>query len=375
MRCFFLLFMVFLASFPQFAPAQGNKPWSGFGIESNYSAGKIFKHTRKIKAGIPPSSSSFEINFIQQTYGRKSWQQRSRYPLVGFGITYTNYGWDSIYGKCISIYPNLQIPIIRYKDFEWTFRAAFGLGYATRHYSRVGGWDTLNTAVASHLNNYTSFATDLRYRVNKNLDVQIGANFSHISNATLRQPNLGINMYGVHAGLRYFPATSQPDRIMRKLSPLKNRWLVQARIGIAGTEQGFADGPMSPVYLASAYASKRYLSKNKAFAGIDYSYHQNMYVFLRNNEILPGEEKANSWTSAVFAGNEFLIGRVGIIMQVGYYLKQTYIKRDKTYQKIGAQFYLVQHEKGILKELAAAIILKTHKVDAELAEVGIAAGF
>ncbi len=373
MKRFFLLLL--MINICRDSNAQENKSWAGIGIEANYVRGGVIKHTSKFRADVPKNSSNIELNLIKETFGQKDWEQRRHYPVFGFGISYTNYGMDSIYGKCISIYPNLQLTLVKYKNFEWTLKAGFGLGYATRKYERSPIWDTLNTAIGSHFNNYTLFATDLRYRLNSHLDIQVGGSFSHMSNAAFRQPNLGLNMYGAHIGLRYFPVSSRPTRIERDLQPLKNRWLLQARFGMSGTELGLADGPMFPVYLGSLFVSKRYASRNKVFAGVDYSYHQHVYTFLRNNEILVGQERANSWKSAVFLGNEFLFGRVGILFQVGWYIKQAYLKQDKYYEKLGGNLYLVQREKGFLKELSTSVLLKTHKTQAELVEVGIGVGF
>lgn len=369
--------MLFLAScfFAFIATAQQHNSWAGFGLEINVAGGKVLKHTEKFRAPVPKLSTAIEINFLQQTFGKKNWQQRRKYPLVGLGLTYTDYGIDSIYGKCFSIYPNLQTTILKGKNIEWTFRAGFGLAYVTKHYERAPGWDTLNNAIGSHFNNYTVFTTDLRYHLNDHWDLQLGANFSHISNAALRSPNLGINLYGAHFGVRYFPVTSRPQKLTRELPNLQNRWLAQLRVGIAGNEYGNADGPLYPVYLLSAYASKRYWSKNKLFIGVDYSYHQGIYAFLRNNEIYSGEEKNHSWKSAVFAGNEFLIGRFGIMLQVGVYIKEAALKLDPYYEKIGTNIYFVQKEHGALKELFTSVLLKTHKTQAELVEIGLGVGF
>ncbi len=352
-----------------------NAPSAGFGIEANILAGKVIKHTAKFKAPVPDLSTAFDLNFVQKTWGKKPWHQRRGYPVAGFGIGYTNYGIDSIYGRSVSVYPNIQFPLITGKKIEWTFRVGFGLAYTTRHYERGPIWDTLNTAIGSHFNNYTLFMTDLRYHVNKHLDIQLGANFSHMSNAAYKQPNLGINMYGAHIGIRYFPVTSTPEKIQRKLIPVKNRWLVQARIGLSLSEAGYTDGPSYPIYLASVYASRRWRGKNKMFAGIDYSYHKKIEAFLKNNEIFPGEEKKHSYKSAVFVGNEFMFGRVGILLQVGYYIKDAALKLDPYYEKLGGNLYLVQKEKGILKETFLSILLKTHKTQAELVEVGLGVGF
>lgn len=355
--------------------AQQNEKGAGMGIEANVSAGKIIKHTKKFLGPVPPVTTSYEVNFVQKTWGNKGWHQRRKYPVLGFGLTVTNYGLDSVYGNCISIYPNVELPIIRGKKIEWTFRAAFGLGYMTRRYQRTPSLDTMNNAIGSRFNNYTVFNTDVRYHVNEHWDVQVGGNFSHVSNAALRQPNLGINMYGAHIGVRYFPVTSTPARIFREQEPLKNRWLLQTRLGISATEAGKANGPLYPVYMASVYGSKRYRSKSKFFVGTDYSYHEFIYSFLRNNEILPGKERANSWRGSIFVGNEFLLGRAGILLQLGYYYKEPYLKLDKIYQKLGGNYYLVQNEEGALKELFLSILLKTHRVQAELVEIGVGAGF
>lgn len=370
---YILLISIFLFSVPAALHAQ--EQWAGMGIEANVMRGKIFRHSKKFPTQLPKAVTGVELNALFRTRGTKDWQQRRNYPLVGFGVMYTNYGIDSIYGQCISIYPNLELPIVRYKNFEWTFKAAFGLGYMTRRFSRYPNFDTINTAIGSHFNNFSLFATDIRYSINEHIDVQAGGTFTHVSNAAFRTPNLGINVYGAHVGVRYFPVSSQPNKIRKELSPLKNRWLIQARLGMSGRQEFSPDGPMYPVYLVSAFVSRRYHSHNKALIGLDYSYHTNMYAFLRNNEILVGEERANSWKSAVIIGNEFLYGRVGVLLQLGFYIKQYALPEDFFYQKIGGNYYLLQKEEGLLKELSASILLKTHKFSAELVEVGIGVGF
>lgn len=354
---------------------QAQDKWAGIGVETSFTAGKIFRHSKKFPIQLPDLVTGVDVNFLYQTSGKKEWNQRRNFPLVGFGLMYTNYGIDSIYGRCFGIYPNVQMPILNKGNFEWTIKAGFGLGYVTQRYNRYPTFDTINTAIGSRMNNFTIFTTDARYRINEHFDVQLGGYFTHISNANLRTPNLGINSYGARVGMRYFPVTSQPEKNIQTLSPLKNRWLFQARLGFAAKEAFSADGPTYPIYIVSAFASKRYWSKNKLILGLDYSYHTNMYAFLRNNEIKVGKEKANSWKSAVIVGNEFLLGRVGVLFQMGFYIKQYELPEDFFYQKLGGNVYILQKEEGFLKELSVSILLKTHKFDAELTEIGIGVGF
>ncbi len=377
-RYLYLPAFIALLLFPFYAClAQDIKDWEGFGMEVNAFTGKVIKHTPKFHLPVPDLTTGMDFNFQWKTFGRKEWQQRRRFPIVGLGVTYTNYGIDSIYGRCISLYPNLVIPLITGKYLEWTMRIGDGIAYVNRDYSRLHPFDTMNNAIGSKVNDYGSFLMDLRYHVNKHWDVQAGINFSHISDASFHQPNLGINLVGEHIGIKYFPVSSAPKHIIRNLKPLKNRWLFEFRGTLAFDGANAPSGPEYPIYLASAYVSKQWISKNKFFGGIDYSYHTNIYAYLRNNInfVPPGTEAEYSYKSALFAGNEFLLGRVGVVLQVGAYIHQAFLTQGKIYEKLGGNLYLVKKEHGPVKEFFLCGFLKTHLSVAELAEFGFGMGF
>lgn len=367
---------IFCMLFHTFCMGQDHTPGAGFCIDANVFAGKVIKHTPKFKLPIPDLTTGIDINLQWKKYGKKDWEQRRRYPVVGIGFTYTNYGMDSVYGRCFSIYPNIQIPLVMGKKLQWTIRFGDGMGFVTRKYSRMNPVDTLNNAIGSTVNDYGSFMSDIRYCFSDQWEAQAGINFSHISNASFHQPNLGINLIGVHAGIKFYPVTSQPVKIKRDLKPLSNRWLGQFRLTMAYNQSNAPLGPTYPVYLVTALATKRWISKNKLLLGMDYSYHETLNAYLRNNEFVPvGKENANAYKVAVLAGNEFLLGRVGVVVQVGYYLKPGYLVQSRLYEKLGGNLYLVQREKGFIKEVYLCAFLKTHTTTAELAEAGFGMSF
>lgn len=350
------------------------QPGAGYGIEVNALGGKMLKHTEKIGAALPKAVGGVDVNFFQQTRGQKAWHAARGYPQVGVGIAYTHYGLTDVYGQCIALYPNIQLPLVRRKNVEWVLRAGYGFGYITRRFDRPAG-DTLNRAIGSHVNNFSLFSTDLRYQLSRHWDVQAGLHFTHLSNAAIARPNLGLNVAGVHIGARYFPVTSRPERLPILALPRRARWWGAARMGFAMQEEGPADGPRYPVYLGSVYGGVRWRGVNKAFVGVDASYHSFIEAFLKNNEIHPGHEARYAWKGAVFGGNEFTFGRTAVLVQVGVYVREAYLRLDPFYQKVGIQYYLLQQEKGLLKDVFVAALLKTHKVQAELAEVGLGVGF
>jgi lipid A 3-O-deacylase PagL len=366
---------IIIGLIPSLLLGQNLQPWSGFGIETNAIAGKVFKHEPKFTLPIPVVTTGLDIDLLLNTYGKKAWEQRRNYPTIGLGFAYINYGIDSIYGRCFGMYPNIILPLWRAKNLEWTLRMGDGIGYVTKTFHRTAPVDTINVAIGSHINDFAMFLTDLRYHLNKHWDFQAGAGMTHISDASFHKPNLGINMVSGHIGFRYSPVNSKPAHTIRQLQPLKNRWLVQVRGSMSYVSSYTPGGPLYPIYIGSAYVSRRWWSKNKAFGGVDYSWHENIYAWLRNNNLVRGNEAQNSYKSALFAGNEFLIGRVGVVLQVGAYLKQAYIKTSPVYEKIGGNYYFVQKEHGPVKEFFLSAFVKTHETVAEFGEIGLGLGF
>jgi hypothetical protein len=350
-------------------------PGAGNGFEITGIAGKVFKHEAKFNLPIPSISTGIDLVWLHNTYGKREWEQRRHYPTIGVGINYINYGIDSVYGRNIAIYPCLELPIIKRKNIGWVLRIGNGIAYTTKKYSRQPPVDTINKAISNHINDFIIVRSDIRYHINQHWDIQAGANITHISNSSYRKPNLGVNMAGLHVGLTYFPICSSPKHILYPWQLKKDRWLAQLRLGMSMVSAQAPLGPLYPVYVVSAYGSRRWLGKNKLMAGIDYSYHNDINAYLRDNKLETGREAAQSYKSAIFAGNEFLLGRVGIVLQAGAYIKQAYIKRDAIYEKIGLSYYLVQKENGALKECSLSVFLKMHQTVAEFGELAIGIGF
>jgi len=355
--------------------AQEQTAWNGFGIESNIMMGKMIRHTKSFTGPLPDHTYAFEMNFIKKTYGQKDWQKRRHYPQIGLGFYYNNYNIPNVYGQTFGIFPNIQLNIIKGQKFEWTVRLGMGICYDTKPYEREPNPNLENVAIGGHWNNCSPFSTDIRWKVNQHWDLQAGINFSHVSNASFQQPNLGINVYGAHIGLRYFPVSSEP-KILGGIPPaLKNRWLIQAKYAMAFIENAPADGPLNAVYTGAVWVSRRYWSKNKVYGGVDYTYNAAKYAKLKSIEHFPGDEYNHSTQTAVFLGNEFLLGHLGVVLQAGYYLHKMDEQTDNIYEKIGGNFYVIQKEKGPLKELFFSALLKTHMATAELFEMGIGVGF
>src|SRR5690348_1991519 len=111
----FLSFILFAVT----AQARDDAKHSGYGVEANLCFGRIIPNDI-VFPPIPALSSALDLAFVQQTNGRRDWQRRRRFPLIGLGLFYANYGNNKIFGQSIGLYPFLQIPLARGKKLEWT---------------------------------------------------------------------------------------------------------------------------------------------------------------------------------------------------------------------------------------------------------------
>src|SRR6185369_6666758 len=107
-----LLAFVFYFSVISPTMAQDTTRHRGVGVEANFLVGRIIKHSVKFTAPVPPVSIATDVNFVWQTYGKKEWNQRQGFPVTGLGITFTDYCSKRIFGSCLGVYPNLQVPIV-----------------------------------------------------------------------------------------------------------------------------------------------------------------------------------------------------------------------------------------------------------------------
>lgn len=370
-----LFFLTIACMIPAAAPGQEHRNWDGCAAEVNLWYSKMIRHTSRFTGPLSRQSYVAELNIIKQTSGQKDWHIRRNYPVVGLGFIYIDYNIPDIYGQVFGIYPNIQLRLIKGEKLEWTLKAGMGLGYVTKPYSRFPKVNTENVAIGGHLNNVSPFTTDIRYKANDHWQFQAGLNFVHVSNAAFRQPNLGINMWGCHIGARYFPVGSNPGKDRRSVPRLSSRLLFQARGAVAFAESRPAGGPLYTNYIGTVYASMRYLSRNKLLAGVDYTYQSSTYAYLKNYEMSIENYVSQSSQAAIFVGNEFLLGRVGVVFQVGYYVKKMYEQTQSLYQKLGGNLYIVQKETGLFKELYASVLLKTHTTTADFCEIGLGVGF
>ena len=159
----------------------------------------------------------------RQTDGRAAWEQAFNYPVYGAFLRFEKNNVDSVQyryrdengyeretwrplGDCISAGGFINGHFYRGKYWSFDYDLMGGLSFWTKH-----GDEFIGSVVNVHL----AIDAGPTFMIEDNLDFLIRYQFSHSSNAALRLPNCGINVFSWLAGVRYHP-NGRPELLPRE---------------------------------------------------------------------------------------------------------------------------------------------------------------
>lgn len=360
--------LALLILLPILSEAQVRKSVSGNSVGLNLMTGHILIHTPKIHNEVPLLSNGFELSYKKQTSGTKDWHQRFGFPEIGINGFLALHG-NSQLGHAWALYPSIQFRIMNIKDGYWFFKFGGGIAWNSKHWQRLPSEDTLNNILGSAVNNFTMFQSGIRLPIKKELSIQAGIHFYHLSNAAARSPNYGINTLGFNLGVHYHPNGIIQNFEKRKLRHHVNSFNLCIANSIAFAEDKTPDGPMYPVYTGSMSLVQMYKNKNRIILGGDAIYNWRTRANIHNTYQMNGDELISPWQFTAFLGHEFLFGRVGVPLIAGAYLNRP-VGGEKIYQKVGMVLHFYHPKGGTFKDAQLSLMLKTHLVQAQYAELG-----
>ncbi|MBK7761799.1 MAG: acyloxyacyl hydrolase [Bacteroidetes bacterium] len=362
-------FIYLLLCLPFSLFAQENTWLDGSALGINYLGGKILMHTPKIYVEAPPYSSAIEVSYTKQTLGNKPWHQKFGFPEAAVNFCYSMNGSSEL-GNAIAIYPSIQFKILGNTKLHWFGKVGGGLGFINQRWQRTPTTDSMNNIIGSKLNNFSMFQTGIRYKVDKHWSAQLGLHFYHLSNAAARSPNFGINTFGLHAGIHYFPNGIMDNFIKQEQIKIKNALHVGLSSTIAFAEAKTPDGPLYRIVSLTVQGAKMYRNKNRILFGSDVIYSSKSRAFIHSTQQTKNGKLITPWQYTAFIGHEFLFGRTGFPVYAGAYVTRP-IGGEKIYQKVGITYHFYRSPQQFAKDMYAALILKTHLVQAQYAELGI----
>ncbi|MBQ8046515.1 MAG: acyloxyacyl hydrolase [Prevotella sp.] len=133
------------------------------------------------------------------------------YPMLQAGISVADFThvhlsrpstpYDSRIGRLITLYGGMQYDFFRRGNLAVGVDLQNGVSYCTDPFDERDNID--NEQIGARLSIFFGAGVVVRYRLNPQWSVSLGADFKHYSNGTLDRPNLGINTIGPTVGLQY----------------------------------------------------------------------------------------------------------------------------------------------------------------------------
>jgi hypothetical protein len=345
-----------------------------YSIEGNYQFGRIIPHNSKFKAPVTSYTHAMEIGFYKQTLGDKAWQRKLHYPEFGGSFTFTYNGDQKIFGNAYIFLMYAKFWIVRSRIVDFYVRAATGLAFVPTHFDPIKNPE--NDAIGSTLNSADQLRFGLDFKPDPHLQVLLGVTLTHYSNAASQLPNLGVNVPALTVGIRYFPKVSgdmkyNRDRIPKPVN--KNEMLV--KLSIATNEMNVFGGPKYPTYIGTIQYARFTSVANKVLAGTSFEYSQGDHDFLVIQEIeTKYGVRASSIKFSIYAGDEILMGKVGLSFAVGAYLFNP-LKVTPVYVKLGLNYYFASAGKKKTTKFFVSANLKSHFLVAQYYELGTGVAF
>jgi hypothetical protein len=179
-----------------------------------------------------------------------------------------------------------------------------------------------NIAIGSQVNSFVQFKWYWHLQLTKNLRFEPGITFSHASNGKAKNPNLGLNVVSLNAGLnialpyKQSKHYSQIDSLTRVKS--KNELLTYFAVGF---NQRDINSPILQTYVFGLAYQRNVRNTHKFAAGVDIFYDQNYFTDYENVFLKQPEGIYKTRMSAKL-GYSYNIGRVSLPIELGYYFFQ-----------------------------------------------------
>lgn len=349
-------------------------------VEASYNYGKLMAFYTDKPFNVTDNSWMFEGAFYYPVYGKKAWQRKKRYPLLGISLSYANFGngvsVDSTqstvkFGKAISIMPHFTVFFLRNNLIDFYARLVLGISYNIDHYDPVE--NPYNNMVSSDFNHIAQLKLGVYWKLHKNWSLNTGIAFSHISNSGVKKPNLGYNHISGLIGLRY---NIKPGKYGYEKGEIpkpekKNFYTIKYSTGFMQFEQGI---PKGYSFMGTFQYSRALNISNKIFGGTTVGYDQARYEWADRALWDEPVYKNKAIEASIFVGDEFYIGDVGLFALLGVYLYQEYNNISRTYWKLGGNYYFPEMGENKTR-MFFGINTKSNGFFAEALELSIGASF
>jgi hypothetical protein len=333
-------------------------------FQTDFFMGKPIAHDKKLKQAIQGNSYGILLSYNPINQQNSNFNTLYNYPEKGYSFIYQNFN-SKILGEAFGAYRHYTYNLTPKKKNFLKLTTGFGVGYLSEKYDEIKNPD--NLAIGSNLNisAYLKFQY-YQFLLRNNLHIQTGISLLHFSNASVKNPNLGINTISLNVGIHYNLnsniVSTIPKTATLPTSPIKYHMVVRGGYN----ESLISNSGLFPFYTITVYGSKQLNSYSTLTSGIDFfdsKFLKNHIAHINTTENKNYNEN-NYLRAGFFIGHELKQHNFSLISQIGYTFYSHYKYVSSVYERFGFKHQLSN-------KLFSEVTLKVNLFRAEALEFGI----
>ncbi|MFO8055351.1 MAG: acyloxyacyl hydrolase [Bacteroidales bacterium] len=338
--CIFCCGLTYADSIPRKTPYVGVRAHYGF----------IIQHAGKVQAVSGSLPRRYELDLGWHLASAKAWKYCNCYPRAGLMLNSYDFDSPEVLGKGYGFVPYIEPFLSAEKTFSVSLKAGVGVVYLDNSYHPQKNPE--NHFYSTDISFVLLANAAANYRITPDLNLRLSANYNHISNGSIKQPNKGINFPTASLGVDYsFNYQGFPEREKEAFQPeAKHNSRVRISPFFTFKEAQKSDErQFAVVGLSTKYS--RFVSWMNAFtAGLDWVWDESLKEKIRTHNL---KNTAHN-RIAITAGHELHIGKINFYQQMGVYIFVPYKAMDPVYQRYGLEYSFGQY-------IAAGVNLKAHR--------------
>lgn len=334
---------------------------TGYAFQLRYHYAFVMNHSVNMAHLANQRPMGVEVDVMRRTFGKKQWEQVHRYPVIGYSFLYMHMDPAKPLGDSYSAIIYYGKKFLQRRSVYLSFRFGLGAAYIEKRFDRENNYQ--NNLISSRINYALNGRLFFHWDFTPHWSMNLGFGLMHYSNGAMKVPNLGINLPGVHAGISFTP---QPVKHFIKDAGMADslvKKVVQLNLVLAGgLKQVYPTG--GPSYFASTisfYANKIVAHRSALNIGTDLFYDASGKVL---DTLQAGKSATRYFKWGLTAGHEFLIHRISLLTQLGFYLYDPLKVNKLLYQRVGLKY-------RICPKAFISMSLKTHFGQADYVEWGL----
>lgn len=341
--------------------AQYSDSTKNYSFSACFSKGIISPHHESFRYFIKNYTTSFELNANNRVNGRKLWHQLYGFPYVGLGYHYSDYGNPELLGNSNTLLTYVKIPIVDKRNFGIFFKSAAGISWLSKRYDLYD--NKYNIAIGSQLNAYLNLNFDFDFKLTDNIWLITGIGLKHFSNGGTQQPNKGINIFCLQAGVKYNLRKDETIEKWDSIPPFKR--FNEFSVIYGGGVKTLLPARKKKYFVSSISinAERQFNHKSRFGIGLDLFKDNSRKEYLLEEDI-ENPAGADLYYAGAHASYDLVFGKTSFTVQMGGYIWQKSKFFEDVYHRFGIKYRFGKH-------WIANLTLKTFWAAADFAEWGV----